>query len=165
MHTLKKSSSGPKIKLGRKMVASGHKRRTEFSANPFVLTYGMLLSGFAPMALKCMSFAPTFWAAIATFSAPFHCMSSNCFAVPSMIPTRDTTTLAPLKASVKVLGFVISKGTGGRSRPSGTESFNNRCIFCGLREDSWTCLSGPVLLLVRIRAILDPTWCHLACRS
>lgn len=136
IHTLKKSSSGPKTKLGRRMVASGHKRRRELSANPFVLTYGMLLSGLAPMALKCMSFAPIFWAAVATFSAPFHCISSNCFGVPSMIPTRDTTTLAPLKASVKVLGFVISKVTGGRSRPAGTESFNIECIFCGLREES-----------------------------
>src|SRR5882757_1353529 len=40
--TLKKSSWGPKTTLGRKIVAFGLIRRTEFSARPFVLAYGIL---------------------------------------------------------------------------------------------------------------------------
>jgi hypothetical protein len=81
-HTVKKSSPGPNTMLGLITVASGEMSKTDFSASALVLAYGMLLFSSAPIALKWIIFAPTFFAAFATFSAPFHWISSKSLGVP-----------------------------------------------------------------------------------
>lgn len=54
------------------IVASGHISKTDSSANPFVLAYGILLVLSAPIALKWINLAPAVLDADATFIAPFH---------------------------------------------------------------------------------------------
>ena len=51
-HTLKNESPGPKTMLGRITVASGQISKTDLSASALVLTYGILLFGSDPIALK-----------------------------------------------------------------------------------------------------------------
>ena len=68
------------------------------------------------MALKCISLAPASLAHLATFSAPFHCMSLKSCVEPCMIPTSDTTTSAFWKAGGMVPFLVMSTGTGGKRR-------------------------------------------------
>jgi hypothetical protein len=110
------------------------------------------------MALMCINLAPTSLAAVATFSAPLHCMSSNAFCDPCMTPTRDIMTLASLKAGTSDAGFVISKVQGGRSFSSGIVFRNNLSTISGWREDSWTRrFSRPRELPAISRAIFDPT--------
>ena len=70
--TVKKSSPGPKTRLGLIMVALGHAAKTAFSPNALVLSYGIELFSSAPIALIWINFAPVSRAARATFSAPRH---------------------------------------------------------------------------------------------
>jgi hypothetical protein len=132
INTLKNESPGPKTMLGRITVASGQISKTDLSASALVLTYGMLLSGSAPIALKWINLAPTSLAAFATFSAPFHWTTSKSRGVPNIafgqknwpiniksvyspciMPTKETIISAPSKAGTRLLGLVMSTGTGG----------------------------------------------------
>jgi hypothetical protein len=66
------------------IVASGQISKADLSASALVLAYGILLFASEPIALKWINFAPTFFAACATFSPPFHWTFSKSLGVPGV---------------------------------------------------------------------------------
>jgi hypothetical protein len=96
--TLKNESPGPKTMLGRMTVASGQNSKTDLSASALVFAYGILLLGSEPIALKCINLAPTFFTALATFSAPFHWTFSKSLGVPDvMTSTKSAARIQALR--------------------------------------------------------------------